>query len=571
MRESVAEVYKDYIWKEEMQDAAQYLYSCPPVYFGGLKERVGRLREEYLETHWFTDERMQILENTLERTSRNLGALTPAVRSRISELRHGAIEGAHQSIAFGGPCYVLNKAATASILADVTSDDDIRVAAYFFVADYDEVQAELINTRTPLLGSSGNLLSIPVPKEFKHSPVSVLPLPEHTWYEEAEESIRMGYRPMIKDLDNRARIIYEERLEQILSITRWSFVNSDTLGEWARRILARLFNVEGNLGIPIVAYSDPQIRKLATLGMEFLLKKQNRERFLEAQDQATDRIIELGLEPGSGRRDRSYVPFLYECPEKGCNRSRFELQYYAREDTATLSGRCPSCHQYFTIEVSADNPDLSDHADYLSPRVDSRQFIVDMMIPTMCHIGGPGETAYYAQVIPAADALDIPFPEFVKYPRLFFNTPWSEALANQLENRGEPVLHGRTLFKLLGKSSAARRKENYDEMNSAIKKLGNHIRDRYDVIVKRVAEIEKQRENSSGEEDEELQGIKFDLEMYLSWAYGRYSAEKSVQESSWSWIEWAINSGLADLFGPYERSYVEQLKNGATMWINFMT
>ncbi|TFF93521.1 bacillithiol biosynthesis BshC [Candidatus Thorarchaeota archaeon] len=569
MRESVTKVYEDYIWKGEMQEEAEYLYGKPPVYFGDLEKSIGGLREQYEATGWFTEERREGLETALRRINRDLGALTPRVDRTISGLSDGAVEGAHQSIVFGGPCYVLNKAATASRLADVSSKNE-PLASYFFVADYDEVQPELINTRTPLLGSSGNLLSIPVPKEYTHSPVSILPLPSYTWYEEAEESIRQGYRPMVKDLDQRAQLAYEERLEQILALTRWAFLNSDTLGQWAQRILARLFNVEGNLGIPIIPYSDPEIRELAVFGMEFLLQRENREKFLRVQDEATDRILELGLEPGTGRRDQSYVPFLYECPQKGCNRSRFELQYYASGSDVTLSGRCPSCNEYHTIEVSGDDPDLTDHANCLSPRVDSRQFIVDTIVPTVCHVGGPGETAYYAQVIPAAGALGIPFPQFVKYPRLFFNTPWNEALANRLKKREQPVLHEKTLFRLLGKIGKARRNEEYDEMNSYVNALGHHIKSQYDILVEKLTDIEERRDSASGDEGENLQQLSFDIELYLSWAYGRYAQEKSVQESSWSWIEWAINAGIADIFGPYERNYVEQIKNGATLWINFM-
>ena len=41
------------------------------------------------------------------------------------------------------------------------------------------------------------------------------------------------------------------------------------------------------------------------------------------------------------------------------------------------------------------------------------------------------------------------------------------------------------------------------------------------------------------------------------------------QESSWSWIDWAINSGFADLFGPYQRAYVGPMKNGSTVFVNF--
>jgi hypothetical protein len=73
-----------------------------------------------------------------------------------------------------------------------------------------------------------------------------------------------------------------------------------------------------------------------------------------------------------------------------------------------------------------------------------------------------------------------------------------------------------------------------------------------------------------GRSNEELVGTRLEIERYLSWVYGQYTDEKFGQESSWSWIEWAINSGLHDLFGPYDRTYDSELNNGSTVFINFM-
>ena len=81
--------------------------------------------------------------------------------------------------------------------------------------------------------------------------------------------------------------------------------------------------------------------------------------------------------------------------------------------------------------------------------------------------------------------------------------------------------------------------------------------------------IEADITESSGEKVSALLNLKMDLERYLSWTFGQYVEEKLGQESSWAWIEWALNSGFMDLFGPYERAYVGPLKNGATVFVNF--
>ena len=59
------------------------------------------------------------------------------------------------------------------------------------------------------------------------------------------------------------------------------------------------------------------------------------------------------------------------------------------------------------------------------------------------------------------------------------------------------------------------------------------------------------------------------VERYLSWTFGAYAPGKQAQEASWSWIEWAVNAGFPDLFGPYERAYVGGLRPGATLFTNF--
>ncbi|MCJ7817714.1 MAG: bacillithiol biosynthesis BshC, partial [Candidatus Thorarchaeota archaeon] len=418
-------------------------------------------------------------------------------------------------------------------------------------------------------GQGGTLVSIPVPEGFEHSPVNVLPLPGRDWYSQIEEDIRDSYRPIFKALEGSARNLFEERLEQALSITRWSYNNSSLFGEWIKRILGRLFNVEGNLGVPLVSASDTRIRELLTEGLEFLLARNNREIFLKTVNQITSEIADAGFNPGMGRRGSDYVPFYYECTNNECHSSRTELHYEDRGTIALLTGKCPTCSEPIEIETSSDSPYLGEVTRNLSLRVDSRQMAIDSIIPTVVHVGGPGEAAYYSQIIPAAQAMSIPFPIFVRYPRVYFNTPWNEKLARDLEEKEKTVLHRQDMFSLSGKVSKFRRKSQFDDMNEALSDLSTLILETHSTLNQELDQLETEIEGKKGKEAEYLLNLKLDIERYLSWTFGQFSEGKLGQESSWSWIEWAINSGFGNLFGPYERAYVGPMKNGATLFINF--
>lgn len=523
----------------------------------------------YRAAGWHTEDRMQQIRKTLSRVNRRLGCLTPRVKKNIEILTHGAIESAHQSVVIGGPSFILNKAVTAERIAALNSTEENPLAPFYCIADYDIVQNELTHMRTPLMGSGGNLISIPIPEGYEYSPVSVIPLPNYSWFEQVEEDIRQGYRAIFKVLEGTARTLFDERLEYSIKVLRSGFVNSSTLGDWAQYIIGRLINIEGNLGLPILPASDVEIRALWALGMEILLKEDVHEKFLKIHAEATAIITSSGYETGAGPRGADYVPFYYECPEESCNRSRTELSYKIDGSNILLEGKCPTCGQTLQIETPSNDPTLTMHSKFLSPRVDTRQLIMDTTLPIVAHVGGPGETAYYAQVIPIAKEMEYPFPILVKYPRVFFNTPWNEDLAKILKGRELPVLHGSDLFRPMGKVSRFRKKKRFEEMNEMLHELSTFISTSYIELNKSLDDMTANIAGTEGRvSDDKLQG-KLDLERYVSWTFGQYAPNKRAQESSWSWIEWAINAGFSDLFGPYTRAYVPEMKNGATLFVNF--
>jgi hypothetical protein len=195
--------------------------------------------------------------------------------------------------------------------------------------------------------------------------------------------------------------------------------------------------------------------------------------------------------------------------------------------------------------------------------------IIDTVLPIVAHVGGGGETAYYAQVIPIAKALPVPFPAFLKYPRVYFNTPWNESLAGLLKEKGLSVLHTPDMFRLMGKANRYRKKAKHVEMNESIRSLLSVILKSYKELNVSLEGLRGHRKTTTGDELKHLLTDILDLERYLSWAFGQYTENKIGQEASWSWIEWMLNSGAHDLFGPYRRAYVPNMKNGATLFVNF--
>ncbi len=106
-------------------------------------------------------------------------------------------------------------------------------------------------------------------------------------------------------------------------------------------------------------------------------------------------------------------------------------------------------------------------------------------------------------------------------------------------------------------------------MNEMLHELSTFISTSYIELNKSLDDMTANIAGTEGRvSDDKLQG-KLDLERYLSWTFGQYAPNKRTQESSWSWIEWAINAGFSDLFGPYTRAYVPEMKNGATLFVNF--
>ena len=567
-------LYSNFIETGEHREIVESLWGQVPENLMGAYKLAADLRENFGET----SDRIEELKKVMKHQLRNWGILTSRVEENIDRIEQGVIEAGQQPMCLGGPSYILNKVACTWKLCDI--GDPEKFVPLFYVADYDGVQNELLNIRIPSPSPKGLLISLPAEAGLFDSPIYELSNPPEVWLRRTIERIRSNYRGLLKGVDQRE--IELRNLNHALTIVRSTYHSSENVSEWSTKIIGSLINVEADLGVPILAFSMPTTRPLFQTGYELLLSEPSRSRFLEASNRAVEILERAGYRPQIGLRANDYVPFFLECMNDPCSRRRIELKYRREPgmSTAHVAGKCPSCGENYDFSFTAHGPDLSEIASWISPRVDSRQIVVDSVIPVLCHVGGPGETNYYAEVIPAARSLKVPFPVFVRYTRTFYNTPWNDKYAEGLRMEGQPTLMNEDLFSALRRWVEARNAQCSDELVEAHSKIRRNIESTYKKLLEssRSLDIEIDAIKKSLSDSENRAAIIMGLQskqrlyhainIYLSSAFGRFSPERFGQEVSWSWLDLATVSGLDDLLGVFLRQYNRHTPISSMFFVN---
>ena len=198
----------------------------------------------------------------------------------------------------------------------------------------------------------------------------------------------------------------------------------------------------------------------------------------------------------------------------------------------------------------------------------------------MGHIGGPGETSYYAEVIPAARKVGLPFPLFLRYSRAFYNTPWNELESRGIKKAGYPIISSEAVFNTLSEWVVARNTGDDEGLRKAHKSIEDSITSTYSRLVEQlknhenaVAEIKQQLRNPGDrrpliEAMKKKQGEAQIIDHYLSCCFGRFSPEKFGQEVNWMWIDLAAATGVKDVMGAYLRMYNRYTPNSSMYYIN---
>jgi uncharacterized protein YllA (UPF0747 family) len=565
-------LYQKYAEKDPAGEYATRLWGRIPQnmaecnsYFGEIKAKYGAPSPE-----------LEGIKKAVKNQMRGLGILTSRASKRIDSLDKGAVETGQQPNCLGGPSFIFNKIIYVSTLAGLGG-----YVPLYYVGDYDSVQAELINIRIPSPSARGMLIAYPSPPEFEGAPIRRLPNPDEEWLRKTLEKIESNYRGLLKGVEPARQDKVLQNLSHVFTIIKGAYYSTENVADFSTKILGSVLNLEADMGIPMLSATDPAIRGFFRHGYEMLLSEPNRSSFIRASNDAVDLIEGLGYRAQIGKRSMDYVPFFLECQTPSCHGSRVELKYHAGSgSTAGIEGKCPRCEQTYNYSFSAEKPDIEEIANIVTPRVDSRQVVVDSVIPILGHVGGPGETGYYAEVIPGVSQLGIPFPTYTRYARVFYNTPWNEVAGRNLEAKGYTTLARRELFDALASWVEAKKANNVESIAQAHGNIRKVIDETYAALSKAKTDAESEVEAIKPrlgdpttraalmQEMKMKQAQAQELDGYLSYAFGRFAPEKFGQEVSWAWIDLALASGLGENVEIYRRLYGGWTPNSTYFYVN---
>jgi hypothetical protein len=557
------QLYTNFIDTGENKDLVEYFWNYVPKNLGEATKHATKGRNALGDTH----DRLEKLKKAIKTQLRKWGILTSLVEENIDQMEHGVIEAGQQPMCLGGPSYILNKVACIWKLCEIGNSR--KLVPLYYVADYDKVQNELLNMWVPSNSPKGLLISLPADTGLYGIPIYRMSTPPEAWFRETLEKIRKNYGVLQRGMERSVREGKLQNLNHALTILRNAYYSSKNVSEWSTKILGSLFNLEANLGIPILAFSMPETRHLFQPGYELLLSEPNRSRFIEGLNRAFEALKEAECRPKIGLRDEDYVPFFLECMNDSCNRRRIALKYHRElgSPEAYSEGKCPSCQEEYSFSFHANHPDLSEIVNWISPRVDSRQIIVNSVIPVLCHVGGPGETSYHAQVIPTSRNLKIPFPIYIRYTRTFYRTPWNEKCSIDLNSEGQATLMNKDLFSALGRWVDARNTQDPQKLVDAHLDIEKNIKSTYGNLLQKSKDLDgeiasiRKRLSESGDRTTLLNDMRLKqrlhekIDLYLSWAFGRFQPERFGQEVSYLWLDLATVSGVHDLLGVFLRQY----------------
>ena len=573
-RPAAHNIYSNHVRERKTSGLATQLWGHISHTMGEAADLMPKVRGEYGDT---SDE-LEALKVHMKNNMKGMGLLTGKTREAIDEMHNGVVEAGQQPNFMGGPGLVLNKISYAVSLAGM----DENIVPLYYVADYDGVQPELTNMRLPSPSPKGLHLSYPIQPNMNNLSIYEVKLPGENWFMKTMEKIDSNYRGILKELPAEKRDLVQKNLDHIYSIIRNAYYSTDNVSTFSTKIIGSLVNLEAEIGLPIFWFSMPETRPLFQRGFELLLRESTRNRFIEASNEAQIKVAASGHKPGIGVRDKDYVPFFLECMNPKCRRIRVELKYTRNESSisADLQGKCPICEEEYSFSINAENPDVSEIIDWITPRVDSRQIITDSVFPIVGHIGGPGETNYYAEVIPAARRVGLPFPLFLRYSRAFYNTPWNELESSSVKKAGYPIISSDDVFNTLSEWVVARNTGDYDGLRRAHESIEESITSTFSRLVEQlkvhknaVSDIKQQLRNPGDrrpliEAMRKKQGEVQIIDHYLSCCFGRFSPEKFGQEVNWMWIDLAAATGVKDVMGAYLRMYNRYTPNSSMYYIN---
>jgi hypothetical protein len=507
------------------------------------------------------DETKLALGKIFENTNKKYNILTDKAKRHLEDFitddKSLGLEVSHQPKFLGGERFLFNKIACGAAFTNI----DEKVIPIFYVADYDKVHAELIKTKFSQWNSpNGFSISInpEIEKKFLDKSIKNLPLPSVTYLAEIFQEIRKKYVNSISScLDDKwHKQLLEERLEEALRLIKSACNTAENYTDWFINIVGTISNIIFDQGYLFISASDLEYKKLLTPYYEVLLENQGKyvDIYMDIQNQFLEHNIRSPLR--EIRHD--FVPFFYECNTEQCYCQRLDLACEDYTSMIHVKCKCNNCGNLIDFSLEKDNPDLSEHVSSLTPRVESRQYLVSKTIKPAIHIAGTGETRYYTMGIPLIRHFDknISLPVIYFYNKLTMNTFMTRKLEQDIVKLNIPhfLENIKGLMKNLGK------------FNNLVNKSSTKFPERakiLDVLTKfnsymmqiEAILVEFQSTHIASEE-------KNIILSYLSNMFGKVSKEKHGQEAVFHWLDLCLKNGFSNFFSDYFRIYKPWLPPG---------
>jgi len=307
---------------------------------------------------------------------------SPLVRQRIDDLCHPqavAVLTGQQTGLFGGPLFTLYKALTVvQVAARLQLELRRPVIPIFWMTseDHDVAEADHIQ----VLDRAG------MPVVVRHtswgSPAGFMPA-----------NLRLG--PTIQEtLDTTWSLLTPTEFSPALreALGR-AFTPERTLGEAFAHWMVHLL---GDSGLVLVDGADPALKRLAG----HILRREVEEapRSSRCILAVSESLRALGYSPQIEARPEGVNCFLMRDGRRALTRDGdgFRLRDSRERIPADELRR-----------LARDEPER------LSPNVALRPILQDALFPTIAYVAGPGELAYFAQLLPVYQAFDVPMPLIV--------------------------------------------------------------------------------------------------------------------------------------------------------------
>ncbi|MBY9002675.1 MAG: hypothetical protein KGD73_01765, partial [Candidatus Lokiarchaeota archaeon] len=281
-----------------------------------------------------------------------------------------SLEVAHQPKFLGGERFLFNKIGCGAAFANLDKD----IVPFFYVADYDKIHSELIKTKFSQSDSaSGFSISInpEIEKKFIGMRIRDLPLPSVSYLLEQFQEIKKKYSNSINSCleDNWHKKLLEERLEEALRLIKIAHNNAENYTDWFINIIGIISNIIFDQGYLFISASDMEFKKLLTPFYETLLENQNK--YIDTYMDLRNQFIKNNIRPPLREIRRDFVPFFYECNSEECYSRRLELSCQEYPSMILTKCKCNHCGNLIDFSLEKDNPDLSEHIPFLTPRVES--------------------------------------------------------------------------------------------------------------------------------------------------------------------------------------------------------